>query len=274
MSGHSSPFSYQLSKLIKSKGKKYIAMLGGQHYSEAPWIHDYYQNAHHLLVHTRLQRERMLGIKMFKGLDIRVFPLGVDCDFFSPLEIRRDKSEISLLYVGRIIEWKRVHLAVEVLRSLYTRGIRSTLKVAGPVVSEPYFMSIRQLVREYKLEDQVDFMGYQDHNKVRNLLQQSDMLLLPSENETFGMVIVESMACGVPVAGVTGGHGPDEVIADGKNGVLTSADRYVETVTNFLLQHKIQMDQVKHEARQTALRHFSIEETFNVLQSSVNDCLR
>lgn len=57
MSGHSSPFSFELSKVIVEKGKKYIAMLGGQHYTDFDWSREYYKNAHHILVHTHMQKE-------------------------------------------------------------------------------------------------------------------------------------------------------------------------------------------------------------------------
>lgn len=275
MSGHSSPFSYELSKLIRQKGKPYIAMLGGQHYTDTPWVQEYYREAHHIFVHTNLQRNVMLGMEMFKDLDIRVFPLGVDCQYFSPAEQETTRQQISLLYVGRIIEWKRVHLAIEVVKNLKaSETIPVYLKIVGPVVSEPYYMSLQNLVKEYGLEDRVRFMGYQDHDKIRDTLRQSDLLLLPSENETFGMVIVESMACGVPVAGVQGGHGPDEVIVNGVNGVLTSADQYVQAVTRFMQRDHDQVLMTRQAARQTAVTLYNIEETYKILQTSVNDCLR
>src|SRR5690606_9586418 len=78
MSGHSSKFSYQLSKVILKQNKQYIAMLGGRHYSAVDWLRDYYQKAHHILVHTQLQKQEMQTMSLFKGCDIRVMPLGVD----------------------------------------------------------------------------------------------------------------------------------------------------------------------------------------------------
>src|SRR5690606_6102036 len=49
MSGHSSKFSYQLSKVILKQNKQYIAMLGGQHYTDNEMYREYYKKAHHIL---------------------------------------------------------------------------------------------------------------------------------------------------------------------------------------------------------------------------------
>jgi glycosyltransferase involved in cell wall biosynthesis len=273
MSGNSSKFSYDLGNTILGEGKKYIAMLGGQHYTDLPWVRDYYRQAHHLLVHTHLQKERMQRMNMFKNLDIRVFPLGVDCDYFSPAINDRNEDIISLLYIGRIVEWKRVHLAIEVAKSLKMLGRPFVLRLVGPVASEAYYGHLKKLVIDFSLTKEVIFEGYKNHAEVRNLMRNANLLLLPSENETFGMVIVESMACGLPVAGVKGGHGPDEVIKDRVNGVLTTEDHFVDAVVQFLLGNREEIKLAKEAARETALSKYSIEETYKVLKRSVEDCL-
>ena len=56
MSGHSSEFSFILSKLILQNNKKYIAMLGGQHYTINDRNIQYFQCADHLLVHTKVKK--------------------------------------------------------------------------------------------------------------------------------------------------------------------------------------------------------------------------
>ena len=67
------------------------------------------------------------------------------------------------------------------------------------------------------LADSVEFLGKQDH--IERLMPQADVLLLPSEMESFGLVALEAMACGVPpVATRTGGV--PELITDGIDGFL------------------------------------------------------
>ena len=84
MSGHSSQFSFELSQLLISKGRKYIPMLGGQHFSDNLRNREFYGKADHILVHTKYLKKLMLDTKLFQDLDIRVFPLGVDINIFKP----------------------------------------------------------------------------------------------------------------------------------------------------------------------------------------------
>jgi L-malate glycosyltransferase len=77
--------------------------------------------------------------------------------------------------------------------------------------------SIARLVKEKGLEDKVLFLGKQEN--VAELLAIADVALLLSEKESFGLVLLEAMACGIPVIGTNIGGIP-EVITEGYNGYL------------------------------------------------------
>ena len=85
MSGHGSRYCFKLAKLLKRKGKNYIAMIGGIHMSTDTAAMDYYNNAHHIIVHTEVQKDYLLGLESFKNISIRVMPLGVDTILFNAL---------------------------------------------------------------------------------------------------------------------------------------------------------------------------------------------
>ncbi len=271
MSGHSSPFSYELSKIILQKGKNYIAMLGGQHYTDADWSREYYQKANHILVHTHMQKKEMEAMDMFKGLDIRVFPLGVDCNVFAPKETQNTSP--GLLYVGRIVEWKRVHLAIEALQELIKNGFpEAKLKIIGPTSSEEYLNSLKVLVEKYSLTEKVFFLGHKEHDELPKYFQEADLFLLPSDKETFGMVMIESMACGTPVAGMDCPGGPADVITNGVDGILSTPEEYAEAIVRFF-QNQDVVKQMKTNARETAVNKYSIEETTRVLLESIESAL-
>lgn len=274
MSGHSSPFSYELSKIILKKGKKYIAMLGGQHYTDVEWARDYYKNANHILVHTNMQKKEMEEMEMFKNLDIRVFPLGVNCEDFNPnfQEINALENP-KLLYVGRIVEWKRIHLAIEALNNLVKNGFpNATLNIIGPTSSDTYLTELEELIKKYQLFKNVFFLGHKEHNELPRYFQEADLFLLPSDKETFGMVMIESMACGTPVAGINCPGGPADVITNNIDGLLSSPEEYSTAILR-LFQNKELLIEMKSSARKKVLEKYSIEETTRVLLQSINSAL-
>jgi len=273
MSGHSSKFSYDLSKVILNQGKQYIAMLGGQHYTDNEMYRTYYRKAHHVLVHTHLQKESMEQMEMFKDIDIRVFPLGVDCEIFKPNQ-QIIKTNLQLLYVGRIVEWKRVHLAIESIHLLVSKGYTgAVLNIIGPTVSEKYLQELKSYVNNYKLEKNVFFLGLKKHHELIPYFQQADLFLLPSDKETFGMVMIESMACETPVVGIDCPGGPKDVIETGINGLLSTPETFAIDILN-LIEDQQKMSMLKANARKKVINHYSIEQTAQVLLQSVTDALQ
>jgi len=273
MSGHSSDYSFELSKSILSKGKKYIPMLGGQHYSDNDRNRLYYKNADHILVHTNNQKEEMLRMDMFKNLDIRVFPLGVDTNVFKPLVESANldhKRDPELLYVGRIIELKRIHIAIETLSALIKIGYKKArLKIIGPVSSKDYYKKLIKLVKDENLLDNVEFIKEKSHNEIISFFQNADLLMLPSNLETFGMVMIESMACGTPVAAIDCPGGPAEVIKHNYNGILTTLDNYSKSIIDYFQNLEL-IESIKNNAIKTVNNNYSIEETYRVLVTSIH----
>lgn len=272
MSGHSSTFSYQLSKVILKQEKQYIAMLGGRHYTDVAWLRDYYQKAHHILVHTQLQKQEIQALPLFNGCDIRVMPLGVDTDAFKSTG-KTTHNTIQLLYVGRIVELKRIHLAIEVVDKLVNSGVTNVvLKIVGPVYSKPYQIALEALVIAKNLSGYVFFEGFKEHTALVTYFSESDLLLLPSESESFGMVAVESMSCGVPVAIVKGVVGPEDIISHQVDGLVSTLEQYVSDVAALVLDTE-KLSTMKTNARQKVVNQYSIEQTTKVLFQSVNDAL-
>ena len=271
MSGHSSEFSFILSKIILKNNKKYIAMLGGQHYSDIERNFQYYSNADHLLVHTKSQKIEMQKISMFKNLDIRVFPLGVEIEKFNPKEkIINILETPKLIFVGRIIDWKRIHLAIESVKWLKNNQFPDTkLNIVGPTSSKNYFLKLKKLINNYGLEKNILFLGEKKHSDLVELYRESDLLLLPSELETFGMVMIESMACGTPVAAINSRGGPNDTIINYENGILCDIEEYNQSIEHFFKNISLRKLIIKN-AIKTVNRDYSMQKTVEVLSTSLN----
>ena len=270
MSGHSSEFSFFLSKLILQNNKKYIAMLGGQHYTMNERNIQYFQGADHLLVHTKSQKKDMEKMEIFKNLDIRVFPLGVEIESFKPKKVNKNISkDPNLIYVGRIINWKRIHLAIESVNWLKNNQFPNTiLKIVGPVSSKKYYKELIKLISHYRLEKNILFLGEKKHSDLIKLYREADLLLLPSDLETFGMVMIESMACGTPVAAINSRGGPNDIIKNNINGIICDIEDYYQNIEHYF-KNKVLRNIIIKNAINTVNNNYTIQNTYGVLFNSL-----
>ena len=266
MSGHGSPYIFKLGHLLNKKGKAYVAMIGGMNMSVHQQSVTYYKNAFCIVVHTKVQKRALQQLDDFKNLDIRVIPLGVDTNMFKPSNIKPKSFE--LLYVGRVTRLKQIEKAIEALDYIKnSKGLDCHLTILGPKSDALYYQELQELVLVKHLDNCVTFKDAIDQQDLIPYYQKAHLLLLPSKHESFGMVMVEAMACGTPVAALKGSGGGDEIIADGFNGVLSNADDYAKTVTNTLTSGLLQ--ELSLQARSDAISHWSLEYTNKCFRSLV-----
>ena len=159
---------------------------------------------------------------------VEMIPNFVNCDVFQPAdgECRREcfarADEKVLAHLSNFRPVKRVEDVVEIFARVRQK-IPAKLMMIG---DGPDRASAEWLAREKNVVKDVIFLGKQ--NQVADLLNCADVLLLPSELESFGLAALEAMACGVPAVCSRVGGVP-EVIADGVEGYLV-APHDVETM--------------------------------------------
>ncbi|MBT2575439.1 N-acetyl-alpha-D-glucosaminyl L-malate synthase BshA [Bacillus sp. ISL-51] len=124
-------------------------------------------------------------------------------------------DEKVVIHVSNFRKVKRVKDVIRVFRNIAAKTKAKLLLVGdGPEKCVAW-----QLVEKYGLQDQVLLLGNQD--RVEELYSISDLKLLLSEKESFGLVLLEAMACGVPCIGTNIGGIP-EVIKDQVSGFLVN----------------------------------------------------
>ncbi len=268
MSGHGSPYCFKLAKMLVKKHKPYIAMIGGIHVSDDLQAKEYYQNAHHIIVHTELQKKQLLQRTVFKNLNIQVMPLGIDTSVFTPKE--KTSNTIELLFVGRISRLKQIELCLETAALLIeAQSKKVALTIVGPISDELYFSELKTLAVQLRITEQVNFVGSVEQSQLVPYYQKAHLLLLPSAHESFGMVMVEAMACGTPVAALKGSGGPDEIIENGINGILTTKDKYAEQVLDYVQTEELALTLSKN-ARLLVEQKWSLAQTENALRNAIN----
>jgi glycosyltransferase involved in cell wall biosynthesis len=142
---------------------------------------------------------------------------GVDLDRFGPQ--LRDESllggEINVLYVGRLTKEKGVELLADAFLSARVRDPRLHLVLAGGGAEQ-------EALRD-RLGEHASFLGWLDGSELPHAYASADAFMFASQTDTFGQVILEAQASGLPVVAVDEG-GPSSLIDNGETGLLTAAD--------------------------------------------------
>ncbi len=182
--------------------------------------------------------------------EIQVIHNFVNCEMYKPArEARRPRK--TLLHISNFRPVKRPLDCVRILAKVL-ESVEAELLMVG---DGPERGPAETLARELGVERHVSFLGKQSH--IERLIPHTDVLLLPSELEAFGLAALEAMACGVPPVATNVGGVP-EVITHGADGFLESpgdtdaqAARVVELLTDDTLYSRISA-----AARETATRRF------------------
>ena len=190
---------------------------------------------------------------------VRYGPPGVDAGFFRPPLDRLPKVDSPgyVLSVGRFDDpRKNVELLLEALAiTRQTTATTLCLKLAGPANPGPSFW---RRVQELGLTGAVTFHTGVSRDTLVRLYQNALCFALASDEEGFGIVITEAMACGLPVVATRCG-GPDGIIRDGVDGYLVPRGNAAELADRLC---RLVRDRVANELMGIAARE-SVEERFS-----------
>jgi len=193
--------------------------------------------------------------------DIVVIPNFVNCDVYAPVrehEVRAaarkhlvGTDEPILIHLSNFRPVKRVVDVVKVFAQV-NRAIPSQLVLVG---DGPDRSAAEWLVHDLKIQDRVHFLGKQD--RVNELLPLADLMLMPSQLESFGLAALEAMACKVPPIATRVGGVP-ELIDDGETGLLFpvgDVDGMAQGALR-LLQNCEPLEAMRENARRAAQKRF------------------
>lgn len=119
--------------------------------------------------------------------------------------------------VGRIEPQKGQWVVIDAIEKLIHEGINAKALIVGHAMSGEYLETLQKDVIMRGLKDRIIFTGFT--REVSVMMQLCDAMVLATENETFGLVLIEAMMCGVCVVASDSG-GPLEIIDDEINGLL------------------------------------------------------
>ena len=170
---------------------------------------------------------------------------GVDTELFSPaLRSRReDDGSFVMGYVGRLSIEKNVALLIGVERELAAMGI-----------DEAHFVIVGHGSEETSLRaalTRADFAGVLRGAELARAYANMDVLVFPSHTDTFGNVVLEALASGVPAV-VTGDGGPKFIVREGKTGFIAADEAFPSAIAR-LARDRSLLQSMRRNARTYAL---------------------
>lgn len=169
--------------------------------------------------YSRVNVSQAYGVALSKT---RAFHGGVHDSFLAHTATRQWKGRFTLLFCGRLngrTPVKRLDVLLKALPYvIHTHQAELNVIGTGPRLDEYV-----TLARSLGIEDEVHFLGHVDHSRMPAHYAAADLFVLPSSMESFGLVVAEAMACGLPVVSTRVGGIP-EVVEEGVTGLLVPPD--------------------------------------------------
>lgn len=149
--------------------------------------------------------------------DVEVIPNMVDVEFFLPFIKRKSPEKFVFVSVGNLIALKGFDTLIDAFALLFKEFKEIQLKIVGEG-EERY--ALEQKVEQLGLQNDIIFSGYRTRKELKEIYQSSDVYISASKKESFGVVIIEALSCGLPII-VTNSGGPTEIVNE-NNGFLVA----------------------------------------------------
>lgn len=150
-----------------------------------------------LILHVTSEAEAIESLQKFPGVKTVIIPNGIEIP--EKLTHYPADGSLRLLYLGRLHSKKGIENLLTACKLINDESLKAwSLTLAGPG-DHAYTQTLRNRIKEFELSDRVRMVGEVRGEKKQMLFENSDLTVVPSYTENFGMVVAESLAHGVPV---------------------------------------------------------------------------
>ncbi len=181
-----------------------------------------------ILAPTRKERDNLIKIYGANPDKIGIVPCGVDLDLFRPIdtaevreELGLDSKESVVLYVGRFEPLKGIDRLLEAMTYFKKHQHFRLMIIGGDGRHAPESQKLRTLSRKLGIQNAVTFVGRIPQTNLPPYYSAADVVVVPSHYESFGLVGLESLACGTPVVSTEVGALPS-ILRPGENGLVVA----------------------------------------------------
>ena len=179
---------------------------------------------------------------------IYTIPYGVDLNRFRPIRTNNETSKLKILYVGHVAYQKGVHYLLSAVKSLpqdtYVLDLYGMYSENDP------------LYGQIKKNSNVQLHGFVTPDKLPEIYCNADVFVFPSTNDGYGLVVLESLACGTPVIS-SRNAGACDLISEGVNGFCFDSGDVDKLASDleWCLKHKNQLKIMREAAVESVKNH-------------------
>ena len=206
-------------KAIPLRQKYHIPIVAMEHWSQMAYT-PIPKNAISTAKHVYASIDQLLAvsstlknnIKQQIGVDSIVVPNMVGREFQYRAHDNTNRKTIHLITTGRLIPEKCFDMLIRAVANI---SLPLQLSIIGNGSEKD---KLQRLTNKLHMEDRILLLGHKSKQEIVSLLQDSDIFVLPSQSETFGVAYIEALACGLPIIATDCG-GPQDIVTS-NNGLL------------------------------------------------------
>lgn len=188
-------------------------------------------DCHRIIASTAKGKEDLIRYYGAVPAKVSIVHCGVNVSLFKPVmrEIARSYTGLNgsgiILFVGRIVPQKGVDKLVRAMSCLRDKQRMKLVVIGGDDCSkaEMEVQRLRDLARSLGIDGSVSFLGLVAHDELPFFYSAADVCVVPSYHESFGLVVLESLACGTPVVATKVGAA-EGLVRPGKTGYLAKSN--------------------------------------------------
>jgi len=188
------------------------------------------KSCHRIIAATKREKEELMRYYNAVPETIGVVPCGVNLELFKPVDKKTAREQLGLnherkiiLYVGRIDPLKGVDRLITAGAYLKNKYGLKLIIIGGDDQLKPEWQRLKKLSHKLRFQDSVTFVGRIKQEELPLFYSAADVLVIASHHESFGLVALESLACGTPVVATKVG-GIEGILRQGETGYVVTDD--------------------------------------------------
>lgn len=187
------------------------------------------RNADAFIASSTKAKEKIESYHVGKNIYVSYLTVDVDKYFYEKVT---NIVQGQLIFVGSLIERKGVDLLFKALAKV---KVDYYLRIVG---SGPLEQELKELAKRLDIDKKVEFCGYKQEEEVAELYRESNILVLPTREDCYGLVILEAMCASLPVIASKYADGAYDLIEEGKDGMIIDpydTERFADSIDRMLV---------------------------------------